>query len=898
VPPGKPPSHDNRRAPSSAPLDILADIAADLLAQDDSNAWPPLVVDGLLKIKAIAAVTILPNSAALDILAYIAADMLDRDDPNAWPPLVVDGLLKIKAIAAVTIWWRPEIDEPIVSVSSGGLKNESILSMSRDLAETALETIGDEMVTTPPGPEPLIAIRLDHDTVLTFSGISSSKSEMLELGRQTVRMLRAPIAAIGRGMELRTVSQDLAHHRDLERRIAEALSGVKDIASLGMTVQSLVETRFKIEYAAIYFLESGTRHLRLVGNKGLNEWEVEDAERTAWDRHPGRVIRTGEMVHVHDTKNDPEQRSLTSARRVEIRSRCYLPVHAGGEIVGALGLASTRVGAFDERHVDVLKFLGDLAGLTWIRLQEEVQRQTRDRVLVASGDAADLLLASPRWRDSILRVLGLIEDAFRSYSARFIGIDGRSFGGPSNMPDVSKDFLLATATSETGGLVGDGEEPVPGFDSDAPGISTSFVAVPIWVQGETGGILLIEESSRSRIHDQSSIVALRAFADLIGATMAREAVEGELVHAQRMEAVGLLAGGIAHDFNNLLWPILVHSSTLADSETDEPRLEMLSDIQLAARRAAELVEQILFLSRRRVIADSSTPLKDVIEEAMVLLAPSTPDHIRLESEINDPNATTRGDRTALLRVVQNLVTNARHAIEGTSGTVTVVLRRCPVNANIIYLEVRDDGVGIPEEIRKNLFDPYFSTRAVGRGTGLGLTIVHRVITEIGGEIEVESEEGKGTTFRVSLPRSEEAELLTIPSKPKISPRGDERVLVVDDDPMVLQTSASLVESLGYDVNAADGTETALAIFDDAREQGTEPRLVLTDLSMPDRDGISLTESLRDRGFTGPIVLLTGFGDDSVERAAKAGVTEILQKPIPREDLGIAIRRLLDRPKGP
>jgi CheY-like chemotaxis protein len=173
-----------------------------------------------------------------------------------------------------------------------------------------------------------------------------------------------------------------------------------------------------------------------------------------------------------------------------------------------------------------------------------------------------------------------------------------------------------------------------------------------------------------------------------------------------------------------------------------------------------------------------------------------------------------------------------------------------------------------------------------------------VITEIGGEIEVESEEGKGTTFRVSLPRSEEAELLTIPSKPKISPRGDERVLVVDDDPMVLQTSASLVESLGYDVNAADGTETALAIFDDAREQGTEPRLVLTDLSMPDRDGISLTESLRDRGFTGPIVLLTGFGDDSVERAAKAGVTEILQKPIPREDLGIAIRRLLDRPKGP
>ena len=834
-----------------------------------------------------------PESAPLDILADIATDMLDRDDSDTWPPVVVDGLLKIKNIAAVTIWRRSASDEPIESISSSGLDDDSVESMTRKFVETALETIGDEMITASSGSQPIIAIRLDLDTAITLLPASGEAAGFLDLARQIVRMLRGPIAAIGRGMELRRLTLDLAHHRALERRIAEALSSVKDTAALGTTVQSLAETRFDVEYAAMYFLDAGTRYLRLVGNKGLNEWEIEDAERTAWDRHPGRVIRTGEMVHVRDTKNDPGNRSATSARRVEIRSRCYLPVQAAGEIVGALGLASTKVGAFDERHVEGLKFLGDLAGLTWLRLQAEIRRQTRDRVLVASGDAADLLLASPRWRDSIIKVLGLIETSFQSYSARFIDVDGQSLGGPASMVDVPAAFLRATAGSKLGGLVGNGAEPVPGFESDAPSLSTSFVSVPIWVRGETAGILLVEEVNRVRVHDQNSIAALRAFADSIGTTMAREALEGELVHAQRMEAVGLLAGGIAHDFNNLLWPILVHSAALADSETEEPRLEMLADIQLAARRAAELVEQILFLSRRRVVADSNTLLKDVIEEAISLMVPSTPDHIRIESEISDTTATTCGDRTALLRVVQNLVSNARHAIEGPKGTVTVSLRQSPENQNIVHLEVRDDGAGIPDEIRENLFDPYFSTRATGRGTGLGLTIVHRVVTELGGEIEIESQRDEGTTFRILLPRAEEVVAQHVSVVPQSSPRGDERVLVVDDDPMVLHTSMSLVTSLGYQVEIADGTDAALSLFDDARRQGIEPHLVLTDLTMPGRDGIALAKALRDREFEGPIVLITGFGDESAERAAEAGVTTILQKPIPREDLGIVIRTLLD-----
>ncbi|MCP4797356.1 MAG: GAF domain-containing protein, partial [Phycisphaeraceae bacterium] len=202
--------------------------------------------------------------------------------------------------------------------------------------------------------------------MITFLAPTTEIDETVVLAEALTTCLRAPLIAAVRGHELRRLGRDLAHHRELERRIAERLSFIPDTKALGLAIEELTATIFEIEYAGIYFLDPANRNLRLVGNKGLQDWEIADAERTAWDRHPGRVIRTGEMVHVHDTQTDPDNRSSTSARRVEIRSRCYLPVKADGEIVGALGLASSRVGAFDQRHVDGLGFLGDLAGLTWL----------------------------------------------------------------------------------------------------------------------------------------------------------------------------------------------------------------------------------------------------------------------------------------------------------------------------------------------------------------------------------------------------------------------------------------------------------------------------------------------------------------------------------------------------
>jgi signal transduction histidine kinase/ActR/RegA family two-component response regulator/putative methionine-R-sulfoxide reductase with GAF domain len=814
-----------------------------------------------------------------------ASTIVDADVDAGW----LDPLLDHPDLVAADVWTCPVREDGSQRLVTSGPRTDDDDAAFRAIAESmfASGTMDSIARAEPIGTR--IGVRLDDTSLITALLRATPSFEPTEIAASISTHLRAPLLAAIRGHELRRLERDLAHHRELEHRIAERLSFIPDTKALGLAIEELAATIFEIEYAGIYFLDPTTRNLRLVGNKGLADWEIADAERTAWDRHPGRVIRTGEMVHVHDTHDDPDNRSSTSARRVDIRSRCYLPVKADGEIVGALGLASPRVGAFDQRHVDGLGFLGDLAGLTWLRLQEETRRRRRDRILVAAGDAADLLLESRDWRESISTVLELIESSFQGDVARFASYDGLRFGREEGRSPIPATFIDAVVDSTSGGIVGDGSSPVPGFES---GPKTSHVAVPIVVRDSPRGILLVEDVNRIRVHDQSSIAALRNFAESIASTMAREELENELVHAQRMEAVGLLAGGIAHDFNNLLWPIMVHATTLADGETDERRTSMLDDIQLAARRGAELVDQILFLSRRRVITEQETLLCDLVREALNLLRPSTSDRIRIESRIEDETATVRGDRTAVTRVIQNLVSNARHAIGAEGGVIRVSLRPSNDHRDEVLLVVQDDGEGIPEAIRHNLFDPYFSTRQSGRGTGLGLTIVHRVVTELGGEIEVASEVGAGTTFTVRLPRRERL-VSEAPRTAAETPVGTERILLVDDDPMVLQTSQAVVSSLGYETIVASGVEEALLAFDAQLAADRPIELVLTDLTMPERNGIDLMGDLRARGFEGPLVLITGFGDESAAAAIEAGADRILRKPISREDLGVCLRCLLD-----
>ena len=316
------------------------------------------------------------------------------------------------------------------------------------------------------------------------------------------------------------------------------------------------------------------------------------------------------------------------------------------------------------------------------------------------------------------------------------------------------------------------------------------------------------------------------------------------------------AGGVAHDINNLLMPVLGLASNLARDEPDPERRKSLLDIQLAAERGRDFVEQVLLLTRRRVATDELTDVSEVVEEAVTLLAPTIPPGVRLDTDIRDRKAGVLGDRTAILRLIQNLLTNALHAVNDKSGEVVIGVHHTHADETVT-IEVRDDGVGMPEEIRSRLFDPFFTTRRSGSERGLGLTIVHRVTTELGGDIDVWSEQEKGSAFHIRLPRVEvEGDRSRDRLDSQISPEsGSGCVLVVDDDAMVRSTTEALVGSLGYDVVAAEDGRSAFAMLEERRPDRPER----PEYAGHGRPGIARGFEPVDSMVPSPI---TGYGEEA------------------------------------
>ena len=835
----------------------------------------------------------IPPQRSVDSLLAAAAEVLRNEREGTWPEPFVRVILKLASDKTPTCIHGTAI------VSGGGTPTIRKLVGSHLTSETAAKVATEVFLSIADDPirfgtdDRLLGVRLDAEHALVACIEPSAFAAATALLRDAVTAFLPTILALERGKQLLETSRSLEKHRILERRISETLSRVGNITDLGQALSDLAAQLYDTEFTGIYFRDPSSLHLRLVGARGLDQDEVREAERTAWERHPGRVIQRGESILINDTRLDPENRSKTSPRRrVEIRSRCYLPVNSAGEVVGTLGLASSRPSAFGESHVEGLEFLANLAGLTWTRLLEQQRRETRDKILIAAGETAEQLLASRGWADVLEDLLEAMVQAFGASKAYFIDSNGRDLFHDELKPFPAR-FVREVAGNQQGGLTGNGIHLPPGFDSPESRIKNSWVAVPVMAAGQLEGILLVVDASEGRVHDEHSIAAVRAFAEPLSAKISRDQYEQRLSNAQRMDALGQLAGGVAHDINNLLMPVLGLSSALAVDEPDPERRKSLLDIQLAAERGRDFVEQILLLTRRRVATDERTDLPAVINEAVTLLQPTVPQGVRIRIDVTDPDAGVVGDRTAILRLIQNLITNALHAVDQAAGEVVAGLYRSADGESVI-IEIRDDGSGMPDEIRERLFDPFFTTRRSASERGLGLTIVHRVTTELGGEIEVRSEVGKGSSFRVRLPRFGIDRSISTPEVRTEEPvTGTGLVLVIDDDEMVRSTTEALVASLGYDVLATDTGKKALPLL-----SSFPVDLVLSDLSMPEMDGIELIREARSRGFRGAAALITGYGEDAIGSTESSGVDEILRKPISRDDLGRAIQRLLDRVASP
>jgi PAS domain S-box-containing protein len=386
------------------------------------------------------------------------------------------------------------------------------------------------------------------------------------------------------------------------------------------------------------------------------------------------------------------------------------------------------------------------------------------------------------------------------------------------------------------------------------------------------------------------------------AQLDKEHLETQLRQSQKMEAIGTLAGGIAHDFNNILGAILGYGELAHQHSADgTPLRRYLDNVMHATGRAKTLVDRILGFSRSGLGERVPVNVQSVIEETLELLEASLPSGIRIESTLLAGDAAVIGDATHLHQVAMNLFTNALHAMEH-GGMLHVVLERVRLSERrslargalapgpYVRLIVRDTGTGIPPAVLERMFDPFFTTKSVGEGTGLGLSLVHGIVTDLGGAIDVTTQAGHGTSFEIWLPTAGETGKPAAEAAREL-PRGSgQTVMIVDDERPLVALVEEMLAELGYEPVGFDSSSVALQVF------LAEPKrfdLILTDEAMPDLIGTELAREIRRRRPGIPIILVSGHGGTQLAQAAAAiGVNEVLSKPLQRRDLAESVARVL------
>ena len=385
----------------------------------------------------------------------------------------------------------------------------------------------------------------------------------------------------------------------------------------------------------------------------------------------------------------------------------------------------------------------------------------------------------------------------------------------------------------------------------------------------------------------------------------RERLNIQLRQAQKLEAVGTLAGGIAHDFNNILSAILGYADLAKIKlESGNGIAGDLEEVLKAGDRAKELVKQILTFSRQT--KDERKPLQIhlVIKEALKLLRASIPKTIEFRENIEPDCGMVLGDPTQIHQVLMNLCTNAYQAMRETGGILAVELSRVEISradhkvaglhlapGPYIKLQVSDTGDGMKRALLERIFEPYFTTRKKGEGTGMGLALVHGIVKSHEGHISVYSEPGKGSSFQVYLPRIDVAPPQPGAEKKQLMPTGNERLLLVDDEKNIVQLEKLALERLGYNVTAKTSSVEALEIFSEHPENFD---LIITDMTMPNMTGAELAQKILAARPELPIILCTGFSELINEQKAKAiGIREYIMKPIIIREIAQVVRRVLD-----
>jgi signal transduction histidine kinase/ActR/RegA family two-component response regulator len=379
--------------------------------------------------------------------------------------------------------------------------------------------------------------------------------------------------------------------------------------------------------------------------------------------------------------------------------------------------------------------------------------------------------------------------------------------------------------------------------------------------------------------------------------------ERQMQQVLKLQAIGTLAGGIAHDFNNILFPIIGYTEiTLDDAPEGSQVRKNLEEILKAANRAKELVQQILTFSRQSGRERKPIRVQTVVTEALRLLRASIPKTIDIVAELDENCQAIMGDPTQIHQVIMNLCTNAYQAMQETGGRLEIRLEQADIGYEEktlrlglkmgphLHLTVKDEGVGMEASVLERIFEPYYTTKEPGKGTGLGLSVIHGIVKNHGGFVTVDSAPGKGSTFHVYFPVLEDVEIEDEQEENAAMAGGNERILLVDDEPQIVSVEKQMLERLGYRVTSATGSSEALEIFACQPDQFD---LIITDMTMPQMTGDRLARKVWEIRPQLPVILCTGYNEMiSEEKALAMGIRKFVLKPVDRDEMAVAIRSAL------
>ncbi len=750
------------------------------------------------------------------------------------------------------------------------------------------------------------------------------------------------------GRAFQVILRDVTERRKKEeelRKVNRVLRALRDSTQAMMSATD--EQMFLQEICSIVVQDCGyslvwigyaeddeNKTVRPVAFAGFDEGYLQRLNITWGDNERGRgptgmSIRTGLPQRCRDMRTDPSfQPWRKEAEKRGYASSLALPLMGLGRPYGAITIYAREVDAFSEDEERLLGSLADdlahgITALRWRIAHQQAElalEESRERYHIlfnamTEGFALHEIILNEAGEPSDYRFV----DLNKAYE-RLTGLERDKVVGRTLSEVFPDDKTLWFETYRRASLTGESIRFQNG--SKAPRHYEAYAYRP--VPGQFAVVLRDvtqrkreeEELRRHRDHleelvrERTAELILRnrqleeEIADRKRAEEAKRKIEAQLVQSQKMEALGRFAGGIAHDLNNILYPVIMDVEMLLEETPAEIAThQTLRQILNAAYRQRDLVKQILSFSRRSEQQIKPIRITPLIEETLKFLRSSLPSTIDIRHTVQAELDTIMGDATQIHQIIMNLCRNAADALPLQTGSIELHLENVRLEpggvpaevgpGEYVLLRVQDTGCGMTPGIMEKIFDPFFTTKEVGKGIGMGLSVVHGILKTHGGAIQVESEPGKGSRFSVYLPLAlKETQAKVCEKVQAPSPQSKARVLVIDDEEIILSSLSNALQRSGYSVVTVNDSLKAIDVFSRTPDDFD---LVITDLTMPRMTGVELSARLMQIRSGIPIILCTGYSDIINEHQAKAmGVREFLQKPASIGELKNAVRRALEQ----